>query len=84
MDEPRREPDDSRRAFDPDPSLIVDRGRFGPGFVIGLLGGCIGLLAVELVAKGRRTKRGARYGAAMQIALGVLKVAVAALTAPHR
>lgn len=50
----------------------VVEGSFGLGFLAGLLGGCIGLILVAIIAKGSATKKGAGVGFVAQLLVGLL------------
>jgi hypothetical protein len=70
-------------AFDPERDIHPDaRGDFGLGLAAGLLGGCIGLVLVEALAKGNETKRGARFGFLAQLVIGVSLRVLASTLAP--
>jgi hypothetical protein len=45
-------------------------GNSSYGFIAGFFGGIVGLLIVMLVAKGKKTKRGAIYGVIAQLLVG--------------
>jgi hypothetical protein len=46
-------------------------GSFGLGFLAGFFGGCIGLILVQVIAKGPQTKKGAGAGFIAQMVVGV-------------
>lgn len=46
-------------------------GNFGAGLIAGLCCGILGFLVVQVAAKGTETKRGARWGFMIQLALGL-------------
>ena len=47
-------------------------GSFGLGFAAGFFGGCIGYLLVRSLAKGEETKKGARIGFIVAIAISAV------------
>jgi hypothetical protein len=47
-------------------------GSFGAGLCAGLFGGLIGFVLVTVIARGRETKRGARWGLILQFTLGIV------------
>lgn len=49
---------------------IVPKGNVALGFVAGFFGGCIGLIAVQVFAKGEETKKGSLYGFIAQLVIG--------------
>ncbi len=54
----------------------VKQGSLGLGLALGFLLGCFGLIGVLLIAKGSETKRGAWIGFGIQMALGLVRVAL--------
>jgi len=51
-------------------------GNIGLGILAGFFGGCIGLILVQVIAKGPKTKKGALIGFAAQIVVGgIIRVA---------
>jgi len=58
--------------FDQRQHGAVIEGSMGLGFCAGFFGGCIGWILTEVLAKGYKTKQGARMGVAIQFGIGVL------------
>lgn len=50
----------------------VEEGNTGLGFLAGFFGGILGLVLVLILAKGRRTKKGAIFGIVGQLVVGLL------------
>jgi hypothetical protein len=48
----------------------VPEGNVVLGFLAGFFGGCIGLIVVQIFAKGEKTKKGSTWGFIAQIAIG--------------
>jgi hypothetical protein len=60
--------------------MPTEQGSMGLGFLAGFFGGCIGLILVLIIAKGPQTKKGAGFGFAAQIVVGILlRVILAAM-----
>lgn len=74
----------ARADFDPARDLAAEaHGSFNSGLVAGMLGGCIGLLLVEVLAKHQETKRGARIGFFVQLFVGVMIRVWVMMDVPH-
>jgi hypothetical protein len=55
-------------------------GSFGLGFAAGFFGGCIGYILVRALAKGEETKKGARIGFIVAIAVSAIIRVIGAAT----
>jgi hypothetical protein len=53
-------------------AAFPDNGSFVLGFFAGLVGGCIGAILVQVLAKGSDTKRGAWFGFVIQAIAGTI------------
>lgn len=64
--------------YPPTPFTPATQGSIPLGFLAGFFGGCIGLILVQVIAKGPDTKKGAWMGFVAGIAVGAVFRVIAA------